>query len=101
MQILIIVSKSSTVIIPKSYKQALASPDAERWKLSMGEEIKALQDNFFSCRVTKGRTLVGGRWVYAIKSGPDGGDVFKVRYVEKGLLPSIWIRLFWYFFANH
>ena len=37
--------KSSTVIIPKSYKQALASPDAQRWKLSMDEEIKALQDN--------------------------------------------------------
>ena len=31
--------KSSTVIIPKSYKQALASPDAERWKLSMDKII--------------------------------------------------------------
>ena len=53
--------KSSTVIIPKSYKQALASPDAERWKLSMGEEIKALQDNntFSVVELPNGRTLVG------------------------------------------
>ena len=78
--------KSSTVIIPKSYKQALASPDAQRWKLSMDEEIKALQDNntFSVVELPNGRTLVGDRWVYAIKSGPDGGDVFKTRYVAKG-----------------
>ena len=56
----------------------------------MDEKIKDLQDNYtFSVvELPNGRRLVGGggggRWVYAIKSGPDGGDVFKARYVAKG-----------------
>ena len=75
--------ESSTVIIPKSYKQALASPDAERWKLVMDEEMMALQDNntFSIVELPNVRTLVWCRWVYA---GPDGSDVFKARYVAKG-----------------
>ena len=78
--------KSSTVIIPNSYKQAIGSPEAEKWKLAMNEEIKALLDNntFSIMELPNDKTPVGGRWVYAIKSGPGGGDVFKARYVAKG-----------------
>ena len=54
--------KSPTVIIPKSYKQALASPDAERWKLAMESKMKALQDSnkFSVVELPNGRTLIRG-----------------------------------------
>ena len=52
----------------------------------MNREIEALNDNdtYTLSELPKGRTAVGGRWVYAIKSCPGKEDKFKARFVAKG-----------------
>ena len=78
--------KASTIHIPKTYKEALASPESHQWKLAMDDEMNALTDNntFSLMELPKDKKLIGGRWVYALKSDPDGNDVCKARYVAKG-----------------
>src|SRR6218665_719778 len=41
-------------------------------------------DTFEICRLPEGRKVIGGRWVYAVKLGPNGDEQYKARYVAKG-----------------
>ena len=52
----------------------------------MGEEVTALWDNetFELTPLPEGRTSVGGKWVYGIKLGPNGEEIYKARFVAKG-----------------
>ena len=52
----------------------------------MNEEITALHDNntFEITPLPEGRTVVGGRRVYAVKLGPNGEEKYKARFVAKG-----------------
>jgi len=52
----------------------------------MDEEVKALWENetFELTLLPEGRTSVGGKWVYAIKPGPNGVEKYKARFVAKG-----------------
>src|SRR6218665_1611122 len=52
----------------------------------MSEEMNSLlnNDTFEICRLPKGRKVIGGRWVYAVKLGPNGDEQYKARYVAKG-----------------
>ena len=72
--------------IPKSYNAAMQGPDADSWKHAMDEEINSLQENdtYELVKLPEGKKTVGGRWVFTIKDGPDGSEVFKARYVAKG-----------------
>ncbi|KAL7647578.1 UNVERIFIED_CONTAM: hypothetical protein RMT77_001178 [Armadillidium vulgare] len=72
--------------IPKSYEEAMASSDSHHWKKAMDEEIDALVENdtYELTPLPEGRSVVGGRWVYAIKQGPNDEEKFKARYVAKG-----------------
>lgn len=51
----------------------------------MEDEITALNDNDTYNLVTppENRQTVGGKWVYAMKNGPNGEETHKVRYVAK------------------
>ena len=47
--------------VPKTYEQAISSPDASKWQMAMEEEIQALQENdtFELTSLPKGRKSVG------------------------------------------
>lgn len=53
--------------ILRSYAEAVSSPDSDKWKLAMEDEITALNDNdtYELTVLPEGRSVVGGRWVYA------------------------------------
>ena len=80
------VCKMVNIHVPKSYTEAMSCPDSKNWKDAMDDEMESLQDNntFDVVSLPKGKKIVGGRWVYAIKEGPDEEELFKARYVAKG-----------------
>ena len=71
--------------IPCNYKEAISSNESVDWKRAMDEEIQALKDNetFEAVELPEGKSAIGGRWVFALKDGPNG-QRFKARYVAKG-----------------
>ncbi|GFR99282.1 CCHC-type zinc finger, nucleic acid binding protein a, partial [Elysia marginata] len=71
--------------IPSNYHEAMTSKDADKWKLAMDDEMRALGENetFQITPLPAGRKAVGGRWVFAIKSGPNE-EKHKARFVAKG-----------------
>ncbi|GAU27876.1 hypothetical protein TSUD_159700 [Trifolium subterraneum] len=77
-------SSLSSVSIPKSPGEALSHPD---WRQAMIDEMCALQSSgtWELVPLPPGKSLVGCRWVYTVKVGPDGKiDRFKARLVAKG-----------------
>ena len=72
--------------IPTTYSEAINSSKASKWNRAMKDEMSALIDNETFELVTppEGRQIVGGRWVYAVKTGPNGAETHKARYVAKG-----------------
>jgi hypothetical protein len=72
---------------PESYKEALASPDAQLWLQAMKEEYNSLRlnDTWTLVRLPRGARLVDSRWVYRLKYNPDGTIArHKARFVAKG-----------------
>ena len=59
----------------------------------MDAEVDALNDNetYELTTLPEGRTAVGGRWVYAVKMGPNAEEQYKARFVAKGYaqIPNI------------
>jgi hypothetical protein len=72
--------------IPRTYQEAVVSPQSGQWKIAMDEEMNSLLDHntFEYTNLPEGRNLIGGRWVYAVKLGPNGEEKYKARYVAKG-----------------
>ena len=72
--------------VPVTYEEALTCPESHQWLTAMKDEIDALEENntYELTPLPEGRTVVGGKWVYAIKLGPDNTEKFKARYVAKG-----------------
>jgi hypothetical protein len=78
----------ATLKTPKSYAEALASPQATEWLKSMEEEYNSLVINNTWEIVPSPNAkfnLVGSKWVYLIKFNPDGSvKRFKSRLVAQG-----------------
>jgi len=77
-------SSISSLSIPKSLGDALAHPG---WRQAMLDELSALRHNgrWDLVRLPFGKSVVGCKWVYAIKVGLDGTvDRLKARLVAKG-----------------
>jgi len=77
-------SSISSVSIPKSVGDALAHPS---WHQAMLDELSALQNSrtWELVSLPSRKSVVGCRWVFAIKVGPDGTiDRLKARLVTKG-----------------
>ncbi|KAK2377577.1 putative mitochondrial protein [Trifolium repens] len=77
-------SSLSSVSIPKSPGEALSHPE---WRQAMIDEMCALQSSgtWELVPLPPGKSLVGCRWLYTVKVGPDGKiDRFKARLVAKG-----------------
>ena len=72
--------------VPRSFSEANSSFEAGKWHNAMNDEITALRDNetYEITPLPEGKTVVGGRWVYAVKLGPNGEEKYKARFVAKG-----------------
>lgn len=72
--------------VPQTYVEAVMSVNAKQWVDAMDEEMQSLQDNvtFTLTTLPKGKNVVGGKWVYALKKNTDGTDKFKARFIAKG-----------------
>ncbi len=77
---------ASEVAVPKTYDEAISCDEAEAWKTAMDNEMNSiLHNNTYSLvELPPGKSCIGSRWVYKIKSGPDGEEIFKARYCAKG-----------------
>ena len=72
---------------PASYKEAMASPEAAKWKEAMESEIQSMYDNKVWDLVdqTPNRKTVGCKWIFKKKIDMDGNvQTFKARLVAKG-----------------
>ena len=81
---------------PKTYNDAVRSDECCNWKEAMDEEMGSLAENdtFELVELPPGKHTVGGRWVYAIKPGPDSEDIYKARYVAKGFSQTYGVDYF-------
>lgn len=78
------VSALSSVSIPKTVHETLSH---QGWKQAMIDEMVALESNHTWELVSPppGKSVVGCRWVFNVKVGPDGQiDRLKARLVAKG-----------------
>ena len=73
-------------LVPKTYADAVSSSESTCWQEAMEEEYRSLVDNetFELVGVPKDKPVVGGRWVFAIKTDSKGNEKHKARYVAKG-----------------
>ena len=72
---------------PASIEDVLQSPKKDKWMNAMEQEMKLLKENevWELVELPKDRKTVGCRWVYKLKSGPDGSiDRYKARLVAQG-----------------
>ncbi|XP_014490788.1 uncharacterized protein LOC106753484 [Vigna radiata var. radiata] len=79
-----LLSSVSFVVIPKNVKEALDLPG---WRQVMIAELQALDHSstWELVPLPPGKKVVGCRWVYAVKVGPNGDiDRLKARMVAKG-----------------
>jgi hypothetical protein len=60
--------------VPKSFKDAMASPEVALWKEAMDKEMNSLKENGTWEIIKKpgNRKIVQSKWVYAIKYKQDG-----------------------------
>ena len=61
----------------------------------MEQELKSLKENkvWELVELPKDRKIIGSKWVYKLKSGPDGSiERYKARLVAQGF-SEIWNRL--------
>ena len=71
---------------PKTYEEAISSPNARHWKEAMDDEFNSLKENstFTLTQLPKGKNVIGGRWVYTVKQSGSNEAIYKARYVAKG-----------------
>ena len=79
--------------VPKTYQEATSCIDSKKWEIAMNEEMQALRENgtFQLVIPPPDRNIIGGRWVYALKTGQNDTIQYKARYVARGFsqLPDI------------
>lgn len=72
---------------PRTYKEAMRSPDAPEWKVAIDEEYQSLKlnDTWTVVRLPSGRKALSSKWVLKRKYGP-AGEVkrFKARLCARG-----------------
>lgn len=78
----------SATLDPLSVEDALSRSDAREWKKAMEDEIHALEKNktwILIDSVPKGRKTVKSKWVFKMKTKPDGSlERYKARLCAKG-----------------
>ncbi len=67
-------TQEETLIEPKTYKEAVSSPQATHWKQAMQSEFKGLENNDTWTLVDKpkDKNVLPWKWIYKVKYGADG-----------------------------
>jgi hypothetical protein len=62
------------VVAPNNYTEAINQPDAQIWEKTMEVKIRQHQDigTWELVQLLPGRNAIGCRWVFAVKTEPDG-----------------------------
>lgn len=80
--------RSGQVTLPKTYKEAIASPIAHHWKEAMDKQIAKLtkaKTFMLILAPPKGATLLPGKWVYTVATDSDDFVTeYKARWVVCG-----------------
>ena len=82
-----VASNTTSPIEPRSYTEALKSPEAEQWSVAMQEEFTALLANNTWTLVPRpeGAHVIPTMWTYKLKKNPDGSIArYKARLVARG-----------------
>jgi hypothetical protein len=72
---------------PKTFKEAMAGPDADKWYEAMVTEMQAHVENgtWELVELPRGRKAIGSKWVFKIKCAADDSvDCYKARLAAKG-----------------
>jgi hypothetical protein len=72
---------------PKTYNEAMASPDAVEWLAACEDEMRTWKnlDVYDIVPQPKGRKVIGSKWVFRVKRGPDRSiQKYKARIVAQG-----------------
>jgi len=72
---------------PKTYTQAIASPNTLEWLAACEEEMCTWKDMdvYDVIPHPKGRKVIGSKWVFRVKQGPDGSILkHKARIIAQG-----------------
>lgn len=78
---------SAVVTEPKTYDEAIQSPDAEKWKCAMDEEYSSLIQHrtWNLVEPPRNQKVIDNRWVFKVKQNTDGSvDRYKARLVVRG-----------------
>jgi hypothetical protein len=84
-----LVAGSDGPAIPQTYEQAMASPDRNKWKAAMEEEIMSLNSHntWQYVQPPAGTKVIPVRWVFAVKRDATGKiERYKARLVAKGFM---------------
>ena len=79
-------STHNMIDVPSTYNEAIYSNEQKMWRDAMQTEYNSLiiNNTFNLSKLPPGEKLIGGRWVFAIKTDPTGQLKYKARYVAKG-----------------
>lgn len=72
---------------PTTYKEAMESPDRDKWVDAMNEELQSIESNgvYVLAPLSPGRSPVGSKWVFKMKKDSTGAVVrYKARIVAQG-----------------
>ena len=84
------VIQSITPVTPKTYAEALTTPEAKHWRAAAAAELESLKSTGAIKQirrqdVPKNRTLMTGKWVFKKKLHADGSlDKYKARWTARG-----------------
>ena len=72
--------------IPNDYHESINSPDSEMWKNAVHDEIHSLKDNntFSVTTLPEGKSTIGSKWVFSVKTDVNIEVKYKARLVAKG-----------------
>ena len=76
----------ATCNIPRTYREARDSSDAQCWVEAMHNELESLKENnvFELTNLPEGKKTVGSKWAYTTKENPDGSKRYKARFIARG-----------------
>ena len=83
----ILYANSANTTEPTTYKEAVESPENEKWKTAMQSEYDSLMKNetWKLVKLPENRDAIGSKWVFKIKRNADGSiDRYKARLVAQG-----------------
>jgi len=72
---------------PKTYDKAMASPDTAKWLMACNDEMQTWKhlDMYDIIPQPKGQKIVGSKWVFHVKRGPDGSiQKYKAHLIAQG-----------------